>query len=55
MLVSSQEIADKLNAMKDGDLLAIIKFGDDDFEIIDMDHQQPLKGKHHKQEGQDGV
>jgi hypothetical protein len=54
MLISAKEVADRLNAMEDGDLLAIVKFGDD-FEVIDMDHQPNPKGKHHKKEGNDGV
>jgi formate dehydrogenase assembly factor FdhD len=43
MLVSAQEIANRLNAMKDDDVLAVIKHGDD-FEIIDLD--QDPQGKH---------
>jgi hypothetical protein len=43
-LVSAQEIADRLNAMEDGDVLAVVKQSDNEFEIIDLD--QDPKGKH---------
>jgi hypothetical protein len=53
MLVSAQEIADRLNAMEDDDVLAVIKHGDE-FEIIDLDADP--KGSHHRpEEDNDGV
>jgi hypothetical protein len=53
MLISRQQLITKLDHTKVGDIISIIKHDSNEYEIIELEEQQP-KGRHVRKDKQNG-